>query len=1309
MIWQRETRVAHSARILSSIFAAVVVACLMATTVFAVTIQTPVNLTSFAGGDSTTHSHVWVQKYDATNHWDECSMCGTKQGMGKHILNYSYIYSEDNCDYNNRKVATCSKCGYSVSERVSSYPGDKDYTDEEYPYELKHTFDRFVYNSNGSVQLDKIGLSECCCYRYCSSCHNVYGPALTTANGGVTDANGNRVDLTTATEPTDLYVQGQKVYTGWRMRWEPLSGTPTGDISYTLLNNGQQVRIRATIDVSHTQIMDVLKTAPNSNVNVQFYAGGMFETSLYTWVNCSSTVSSDGKIVVDKTIDERDASKKWVNSMQFYISYIWMNWRTEDGLDHMPVLSGCTGSSKLLNTNFTDPTITSATVTSGNKVGNFSKESTIQVKGDIVGSYSGYATVTEKATGKVLYQRAAFPINSDNSYTASLELKGATTLGGKAVVTIEDYFGKSVTTEVTLPTIDNEAPNISNIKTVNVVDGWAQSKDLTLYVSDSGIGTTYVALNKSGDSDFVAVPDGQITWRLTGNVFTQKNLCVFVKDGLGNMQSYLIPIDKLDNTSPTISGTSIDPSVWTKNDVKLSVTASDVGGGLDASGYKFNSENWQTSNFTYCKTNGKHIVTVRDVAGNTRTTTRSIVTIDKEAPTFTVSGNPATWTGSDVTLSISATDMPASGCSGLHARAYSFDGGATWQADTSKTFSENGTYTLMVRDSVDNVSKGQDITIRYIDKTPPAAHVEGIPTAWQNTNAIIHIIASDLPNQGSGLDAKPYSWDNGLTWTNSSSLTVSQNQSLRIKVRDAVGNILTLPVTEITFLDKEPPEDFSVSASPTAWTAGSVTLTVSGASDKISGLADLPYHWTAANVDCGPTSDASYEITENGDVIVSITDKAGNIRSKKVSVTNIDKTAPSDLAIVGDTATWTNQPVTVSATAKDTQSGVTEFSWNNGLTWQTDSTITFNENTEGILLAKDAVGNISEPFQYTITCVDKEAPELTVVFSAASSDFKEVITQLYGTDTGGSEVKDFCWNYDKADGTGEWTSASIKALTSGVTVTVAVRDHAGNVSFKDVTPKAYEMPNGGGNRLQMISDRENSFSVEKFILGPDKYIDASGNAHDYEDITIVDRTVTGLPVQVTARSRYNGYVTGYAKLDGKKYPIYWNLSTGSTSIQSENTFTGTFVVDPADFTVSKKTAALTVCLMEYSAEDLTEKINEDSASTQVSIDKAPPIANITYNPLDNKVTISVKDLLSGVEEVLYKTPASTDWQSYTGPFNLDENGVIVVKTTDRTGNVTAADVESIYIERPGTADPVTGEQATFRTHWFNYYLHGARS
>lgn len=63
----------------------------MATTVFAVTIQTPVNLTSFAGGDSTTHSHVWVQKYDATNHWDECSMCGTKQGMGKHILNYSYI------------------------------------------------------------------------------------------------------------------------------------------------------------------------------------------------------------------------------------------------------------------------------------------------------------------------------------------------------------------------------------------------------------------------------------------------------------------------------------------------------------------------------------------------------------------------------------------------------------------------------------------------------------------------------------------------------------------------------------------------------------------------------------------------------------------------------------------------------------------------------------------------------------------------------------------------------------------------------------------------------------------------------------------------------------------------------------------------------------------------------------------------------------------------------------------------------------------------------------------------------------------
>lgn len=1268
---------------------------MMATTVFAVTIQTPVNLTSFAGGDSTTHSHVWVQKYDANNHWDECTMCGVKQNVQTHDLAKYYTLGEGNCDPYNEVVSSCNTCGYADRRRAN----------------LQHTFQQWV--SNGTIGAGETGLSyPSGPFKYCSKCKNVYNDEPI---GPWTDVDGNVLDFTKLTKPTAIYYQGQLVNSGWNYRTVSVKQTGiVANLTYTLIDNNASIRVTGTVDVSNSAYINYLDVVPSNAaayLSFQVCNTDTYPQYMYYWWEPRVTFDRDtGIFTIDAACGARDATKDRADPIVINLAHAILAWGDENGvvnriISQAYVVPGGT----TIYTNFTDPTITSATFSVGDKMGNFAKAASITVKGNIVGSKYGYATVTEKATGKVLYERQAFTINDDDTYTAVLNIKGATTLGGKAVVTIEDYFGKSVTTEVTLPTIDNEAPNISNIKAVNVVDGWAQSKDLTLYVSDSGIGTTYVALNKSGDSDFVAVPDGQITWRLTGNVFTKKNLCVFVKDGLGNMQSYLIPIDKLDNTNPTISGTSIDPSVWTNNDVKLSVTASDVGGGLDASGYKFNSENWQTSNFTYCKTNGKHIVTVRDVAGNTRTTTRSIVTIDKEAPTFTVSGNPATWTGSDVTLSISATDMPASGCSGLRARAYSFDGGVTWQADTSKTFSENGTYTLMVRDSVGNVSKGQDITIRYIDKTPPAAHVEGIPTAWQNTNAIIHIIASDLPNQGSGLDAKPYSWDNGLTWTNSSSLTVSQNQSLRIKVRDAVGNILTLPVTGITFLDKEPPEDFSVSASPTAWTAGSVTLTVSGASDKISGLADLPYHWTAANVDYGPTSDASYEITENGDVIVSITDKAGNIRSKKVSVTNIDKTAPSDLAIVGDTATWTNQPVTVSATAKDTQSGVTEFSWNNGLTWQTDSTITFNENTEGILLAKDAVGNISEPFQYTITCVDKEAPELTVVFSAASSDFKEVITQLYGTDTGGSEVKDFCWDYDKADGTGEWTSASIKALTSGVTVTVAVRDHAGNVSFKDVTPKAYEMPNGGGNRLQMISDRENGFSVERFILGPDKYIDASGSAHDYEDVTIVDRTVTGLPVQVTARSRYNGYVTGYAKLDGKKYPIYWNLSTGSTTIQSENTFTGTFVVDPADFTVSKKTAALTVCLMEYSAEDLTEKINEDSASTQVSIDKAPPIANITYNPLDNKVTISVKDLLSGVEEVLYKTPASTDWQSYTGPFNLDENGVIVVKTTDRTGNVTAADVESIYIERPGTADPVTGEQATFRTHWFNYYLHGARS
>ena len=84
--------------------------------------------------------------------------------------------------------------------------------------------------------------------------------------------------------------------------------------------------------------------------------------------------------------------------------------------------------------------------------------------------------------------------------------------------------------------------------------------------------------------------------------------------------------------------------------------------------------------------------------------------IDKEVPV--ISGLTAETTNPNATLTVKATDKK----SGLASKAYSWDGKKTWK--TSKTFvvSENGTYTVYVKDRAGNIAS-KEIKISNISKT----------------------------------------------------------------------------------------------------------------------------------------------------------------------------------------------------------------------------------------------------------------------------------------------------------------------------------------------------------------------------------------------------------------------------------------------------------------------------------------------------------------------------------------------------------------------------------------------------------------
>lgn len=186
-----------------------------------------------------------------------------------------------------------------------------------------------------------------------------------------------------------------------------------------------------------------------------------------------------------------------------------------------------------------------------------------------------------------------------------------------------------------------------------------------------------------------------------------------VEDRMGHRRTATRTVSGIDVTPPTGS-ISASTTSWTNQNVTLTFTASDSESGVrrvqTPSGTWVNNH---TATFTVTR-NGTYTFVAEDIAGNTRSVSRTVSNIDKTTPNGVVSGNPTSWTRSNVTLSFSGSD---SGPSGVR-RVRRPNGTWVSGSSTTHTVSSNGTYTFRVED---NAGNRRDIStqVNRIDKTPP--------------------------------------------------------------------------------------------------------------------------------------------------------------------------------------------------------------------------------------------------------------------------------------------------------------------------------------------------------------------------------------------------------------------------------------------------------------------------------------------------------------------------------------------------------------------------------------------------------------
>jgi len=155
-----------------------------------------------------------------------------------------------------------------------------------------------------------------------------------------------------------------------------------------------------------------------------------------------------------------------------------------------------------------------------------------------------------------------------------------------------------------------------------------------------------------------------------------------------------------------------------------------------------------------------------------------------------MTANTGLWVKGDVTLQLAVNSInPVFSGTGI---SYSFDGGSSWNSSGSKTVSENGTYTGMVKDSVGNIVS-KSIEVKNIDKVQPViASIGTEKDPWYEGSQTISVQAEDLE---SGMDSNGYSFDGGNTWQQLGSIIIEQSGTFSVAVRDAAGNVTASSVT----------------------------------------------------------------------------------------------------------------------------------------------------------------------------------------------------------------------------------------------------------------------------------------------------------------------------------------------------------------------------------------------------------------------------------------------------------------------------------------------------------------------------------
>ena len=384
---------------------------------------------------------------------------------------------------------------------------------------------------------------------------------------------------------------------------------------------------------------------------------------------------------------------------------------------------------------------------------------------------------------------------------------------------------------------------------------------------------------------------------------------------------------------------------------------------------------------------------------------------------------------------------------------------------------ENGSYQVKTYDQLGNESGESTVVVDCIDTNAPVISSFNINTSDYCTSAILTVEASD---QESGLHGTAYSFNNG-GWTDRNQMTVTENGTYHVRVRDAVGNESSKTII-VSNIDRTLPTIHSIAQNNEPYCISN-ELTVT-ASDSGSGL-----HATAYSFNNGAwTAEHRYPVRTNGIYTVRVRDCVGNIAEQSTTVSNIDTDKPKLEAkvldvgepVVIDKIAWTKEKQ-IHIDVSDDGSGIGKVEIKRK---GTEDILSFRPNQEEQremhfdtvalpagkyeITAYDTLNN-AQRSSVDVLNIDDNPPEIQAV---EQEDFEQKMIRITVTadDGDGSGLPKEAYSFD---GGQTWQETNYIDVNENGTYEIVVRDNMGlTVEQQEVIDgiiKEPEIPDNDGD------------------------------------------------------------------------------------------------------------------------------------------------------------------------------------------------------------------------------------------------------